>query len=94
MPKWFLLAVVLLVPGCWFGDTPETLRLSGQTMGTTYNISATGTGLDQQALEAEVEATLAAVNAKMSNWDPASEVSTFSASDRITPVTVSAEFAA
>ncbi|MFW8595187.1 FAD:protein FMN transferase [Cribrihabitans neustonicus] len=93
MPKWFLLAVILLVPGCWFGDDTETLRLSGQTMGTTYNITATGPGLEEEALSAKVESALAAVNAKMSNWDPASEVSTFSASELTEPVTVSAEFA-
>lgn len=93
MPKWFLLSLILLAPGCWFGDDTETLRLSGKTMGTTYNITATGPGLEEAALLAEVEAALAAVNGKMSNWDPASEVSTFSASEITEPVTVSAEFA-
>ncbi|EDZ44888.1 thiamin biosynthesis lipoprotein ApbE [Rhodobacterales bacterium Y4I] len=97
MPRRFLLALilpaVLLVSGCWFGSEPEEVRLSGQTMGTTYSVIAIGEHLDQEALAAEVEATLAAVNAKMSNWDPASEVSTFSAAHSTAPVRVSPEFA-
>ncbi|UWQ65048.1 FAD:protein FMN transferase (plasmid) [Leisingera caerulea] len=97
MPRRFLLALilpaVLLVSGCWFGSGPEEVRLSGQTMGTTYSVIAIGVELDQEALAAEVDATLAAVNAKMSNWDPASEVSTFSAARSTAPVRVSPEFA-
>lgn len=97
MPRRFLLALilpaVLLVSGCWSGSEPEEVRLSGQTMGTTYSVIAIGEDLDQEALAAEVEATLAAVNAKMSNWDPASEVSTFSAARSTAPVRVSPEFA-
>ncbi|UWQ52035.1 FAD:protein FMN transferase (plasmid) [Leisingera caerulea] len=97
MPRRFLLALilpaVLLVSGCWFGSEPEEVRLSGQTMGTTYSVIAIGVDLDQEALAAEVDATLAAVNAKMSNWDPASEVSTFSAARSTAPVRVSPEFA-
>ncbi|UWQ39628.1 FAD:protein FMN transferase (plasmid) [Leisingera aquaemixtae] len=97
MPRRFLLALilpaVLLASGCWFGSEPEEVRLSGQTMGTTYSVTAIGADLDQERLAAEVEATLAAVNAKMSNWDPASEVSTFSAARSTAPVRVSPEFA-
>lgn len=97
MPRRFLLALilpaVLLVSGCWFGSEPEEVRLTGQTMGTTYSVIAIGEDLDQEVLAAEVEATLAAVNAKMSNWDPASEVSTFSAARSTAPVRVSPEFA-
>lgn len=93
MPKWFLLALTLAVPGCWFSSDPEELRLSGETMGTTYNVTAIGSDLDAEAMGAAVEAALKAVNSKMSNWDPNSEVSTFSASDSTAPVQVSAEFA-
>ncbi|MEX0303960.1 MAG: FAD:protein FMN transferase [Leisingera sp.] len=97
MPRRFLLALilpaVLLVSGCWFGSEPEEVRLSGQTMGTTYNVIVIGEDLDQAELSEAVEGTLAAVNAKMSNWDPASEVSTFSAARSTAPVRVSPEFA-
>ncbi|WP_323781836.1 FAD:protein FMN transferase [Leisingera sp.] len=97
MPKSFLLVLilpaVLLLQGCWFGSAPEEVRLSGQTMGTTYSVIAIGNELDQAALSEAVEGTLASVNAKMSNWDPASEVSTFSAARSTAPVRVSPEFA-
>ncbi|KIC12733.1 thiamine biosynthesis protein ApbE [Leisingera sp. ANG-M1] len=95
MPKRLLLVLILpvVLAGCWFGSGPEEVRLSGQTMGTTYNVIAIGEDLDEAALATEVEATLAAVNAKMSNWDPASEVSKFSAARSTAPVRVSPEFA-
>lgn len=93
MRKWSVLALALLVSGCLFDKEPEVIRLSGQTMGTTYNVTAIGEDLDEEALAKAVEDTLAAVNAKMSNWDENSEVSKFSASDSTDPIAVSAEFA-
>ncbi|TMV05655.1 FAD:protein FMN transferase [Ruegeria sediminis] len=93
MRRWSVLTLVLLVSGCLFDKEPEVVRLSGETMGTTYNVTAIGEDLDEAALGRSVEETLAAVNAKMSNWDEASEVSTFSASDSTAPIPVSAEFA-
>ncbi len=88
-----VLALVLFVSGCLFDKEPEVVRLSGETMGTTFNITAIGEDVDEEALAAAVQETLAAVNAKMSNWDPNSEVSTFSASTDTSPVPVSDEFA-
>ena len=88
-----VLAAVSFVSGCLFDKDPEVVRLSGDTMGTTFNVTAIGVDLDEQALAQSVEQTLADVNAKMSNWDPNSEVSVFSASDSTNPVEVSAEFA-
>ncbi|WP_170333782.1 FAD:protein FMN transferase [Ruegeria arenilitoris] len=87
------LALMLFVSGCLFDKEPEVVRLSGETMGTTFNITAIGEDIDETALAASVEETLAQVNAKMSNWDPNSEVSTFSASDSTAPADVSEEFA-
>jgi thiamine biosynthesis lipoprotein len=87
------LALTTLLTGCLFDKEPDVVRLSGETMGTTFNVTAIGEDLDESALAASVEETLAAVNAKMSNWDPNSEVSTFSASDSTDPVAVSDEFA-
>lgn len=92
MPRWFLLVLILLVPGCWITSEPQEVRLAGQTMGTSYHIVAIGTDLDQDALAAAVQDALAAVNAKMSNWDPDSEVSRFSASHSTAPMAVSPEF--
>ena len=87
------LALTLFVSGCLFDKEPEVVRLSGETMGTTFNIIAIGEDLDETALGTAVQDTLARVNGKMSNWDPNSEVSTFSASTDTGPVAVSDEFA-
>ncbi len=87
------LALTFFVSGCWFDKEPDVVRLSGETMGTTFDITAIGNDLDENALAASVQETLAEVNAKMSNWDENSEVSTFSASTSTEPVTVSDEFA-
>lgn len=87
-----LAASALVLSGCWFGDDTEVVTLSGETMGTTYNVTAIGPDLDSEALGNAVTARLKAVNASMSNWDPNSEVSTFSASRETTPMSISAEF--
>lgn len=90
-----LLSLVFLT-GCLFGDdTPDVLRLGGETMGTTYNVTVVDPpeGLDADALDARIAQTLEAVNASMSNWDPQSEVSRFNSGAAATPVTVSADFA-
>ena len=49
----------------------ESVRLSGQTMGTQYNVIAIGPGLDRDELAVKVQDQLAQVNARMSSWDPA-----------------------
>lgn len=87
------LALTVFVSGCLFDKEPDVVRLSGETMGTTFNITAIGEDLDENALASSVQETLAEVNAKMSNWDPNSEVSVFSASSSTDPVSISAEFA-
>ncbi|NOD34407.1 FAD:protein FMN transferase [Ruegeria sp. HKCCD7318] len=86
-------ALVALLSGCFLDKEPEVVRLSGETMGTTFNITAIGEDLDETKLAASVDETLAEVNAKMSNWDPNSEVSVFSASASTEPMTISNEFA-
>lgn len=93
MPKWPALALILFVSGCLFEDEPDVVRLAGETMGTTYSVVAIGEDLDPDELGSAVEETLASVNSKMSNWDPNSEVSTFSKIQSTAPVEVSAEFA-
>ncbi len=88
-----VLAVATLLSACLFDKEPEVVRLSGETMGTTFNITAIGVDVDEEALAAAVEETLADVNAKMSNWDENSEVSQFSKSQSTEPTQVSEEFA-
>lgn len=92
MRRMLALALPLIVSGCLFDKDPQVVRLSGETMGTTYHITAIGEDLDEIALSESVEATLAQVNGKMSNWDPNSEVSTFSSSASTDPISVSDEF--
>ncbi len=87
------MALAALVSGCLFDKEPDVVRLSGETMGTTFNVTAIGDDLDEAVLAVAVEETLAAVNAKMSNWDPNSEVSTFSAAASTDPMQISEEFA-
>lgn len=64
---------------------------SGQTMGTTYNVTIvdeTGT-LNRDNIDQVISDTLIAVNASYSNWDPNSEISVFNASDTTEPVPIS-----
>lgn len=91
----FLAAATLPLASCLFDDTPETLKVSGKTMGTTYNVTVVGApdGTSEASLIDRIETVLADVNGKMSNWDPNSEVSLFNASTSTDSVTISASFA-
>lgn len=75
---------------------PAVLRVSGQTMGTTYNVTAitSNPAIDTPKLKRLVEQRLSSINARLSNWDHTSEVSRFSASDSLAPVLVSEDLAA
>ena len=87
-PEWLffirlplLLAILTLLAGCAQRDSQ--LKLSGQTMGTTWHITMmmpAGSGLQQQTLQAGVESSLEAVNASMSTYREDSEISRFNAS--------------
>ncbi|WP_193142194.1 FAD:protein FMN transferase [Meridianimarinicoccus sp. MJW13] len=94
-PALLLAVATLPLAGCLFDDTPETLKISGKTMGTTYNITVVDApdGTTKDDLVDRVETVLADVNGKMSNWDPNSEVSLFNAALSTEAVTVSAPFA-
>ncbi|WP_243614163.1 FAD:protein FMN transferase [Shimia aestuarii] len=89
------LLVLLLLPlaACLPGGEREVLRLSGQTMGTQYHIIAIGEDLDEVALGVQLETVLADVDSKMSNWNPESEISRFSASQDTSPQPISPELA-
>ena len=93
MVRVFLLSLAVLLAAC--KSDPVTLKFGGETMGTTYNIVALDKEgeLDADTVKAAVEAKLAEVNGKMSNWDPNSEVSRFNAAETTSPVKISAEFA-
>ncbi|MEM9224462.1 MAG: FAD:protein FMN transferase [Pseudomonadota bacterium] len=93
MARILTVGVVLLLVACQ--QDAVTLRLSGETMGTTYNITIVdkGASLNEDDVQAAVDATLAEVNAAMSNWDPNSEVSQFNAHKSTEPFEVSAALA-
>lgn len=94
MFRYILVGAALMLAAC--DDQPVTLSLSGETMGTTYNITIVDqTGeLDAQNVQTTVDATLMTVNALMSNWDPNSEISRFNALTSTEPVEISTDLAA
>lgn len=73
---------------------PAPVKLSGETMGTTYNIVVVDVGDNKlPALEAAVAEALTTVNEQMSNWDPNSEVSRLNDNQTTEPVRLSTELA-
>jgi thiamine biosynthesis lipoprotein len=62
------------------------VSFSGTTMGTTFDVKVASEQLGpdaQREVSAAIAATLDAVNAAMSTWDPSSELSRLNASDRV-----------
>lgn len=87
-----ILATVLLsLAGCWPEASPERLHVSGETMGTTYNVTVIDPpkGTDADDVQAIIAAALDEVNAAANNWNPGSEVSLFNADDGSDPVPIS-----
>ena len=66
----------LTLAACAGGDAAE-LELAGGTMGTQYSIKLRDQGVDARALELDVRAAFADVNAMMSTYVPDSEISRF-----------------
>jgi thiamine biosynthesis lipoprotein len=95
MRAFTLLPAVLMLAACWGEETTETFKLSGETMGTTYHVTAVEVPAEvsEEDLSAAVDAALAAVNASMSNWDPQSEISRFNEARSTDPVAISPELA-
>lgn len=73
----FFAGVAITLSAC--DEPPATLQFTGETMGTTYNVVAVDktAQLAPAVVAAQIEETLRTVNAIMSNWDPASEISQF-----------------
>ncbi len=74
---------------------PETLRLTGATMGTRYNITWLSRVDDPapEDIHIGVEAVLEAVNASMSTWRDDSEITAFNSAPAGEWFTVSRDFA-
>ncbi|MDV7145304.1 FAD:protein FMN transferase [Tropicimonas sp. TH_r6] len=91
----YLLPLTLLLTGCFGEEKGETYRFSGETMGTTYNVVAVDvpSEITETQISVAIEEALRMVDGAMSNWNKASEVSTFNALDSTEPFEISAEFA-
>lgn len=96
MKKTIAFLAALTLTACMGEEPAKVVTLSGKTMGTTYNITAVDVpeGVEEADLSGAVEAVLADVNAKLSNWDKTSEVSRFNGASETTPVKVSGDFIA
>ncbi len=72
----------------------RALTLSGETMGTTYHVTViAGRFASGDKLQAQIDRRLAQINASMSTYDPASEISRFNAIESTTQTFVaSADF--
>jgi len=76
----------LLIAAAWLASTqlsspPSGVFLSGTTMGTTYSIKLAElpAGVPLEKVQSEVERVLQEINAKMSAFDPQSEISRWNA---------------
>ena len=76
-----LLGLLVLI-SCSEDQQRETLRMHGETMGTTWSVQVVEPPADlgRAVLESRIRARLDAVNAEMSTYDPDSELSRFNAS--------------
>lgn len=90
-----LVLVAIVLASCCDSDDQATLRFSGNTMGTTYNVTIVGVpdGVTQAGLANAIKDALKRVNSQMSNWDTKSEISRFNQATTTTPVDISPELA-
>jgi thiamine biosynthesis lipoprotein len=85
---WLLAAC--LIAGC--SEAPKEIHLSGQTMGTTYNIKFVAEeAVDAEKLQQEVDVLLVEINKLMSTYDPDSELSQFNQWQSTEPFSLSGE---
>ena len=92
MRRLLLLPVVLLA-ACGDGRLPQ-IDLVGEALGTTFKVSVVepAASLDTAALEADILAALAHVDALASTWRDDSELAVLNASDSTDWIEVSGEF--
>lgn len=86
------MAMALLLLACT-GETKPVIKLSGETMGTFWQVSLAHDmdSAAQQELHRRIEATLEAVNAAMSTYREDSELMHFNRSRDLAPEPLSAE---
>lgn len=87
------LAAFALLSLCACGaDTPAEFEVSGNTMGTQFNVKLAANDVDAATLQQNIEGSLAHVELMMSTYMPDSEISRFNASSTTDWHTVSEEF--
>lgn len=70
-----MLFIALVISAC---NTPiEPIKLTGETMGTTYNITAMNGHMDQGDLKHRIDQALGRIEDQMSTWRHDSEISRF-----------------
>lgn len=82
--RWVIGLFCLTLTGCPQVETPsELLTLSGETMGTTYQVKIRGPLSSDRvsALQAGIDERLQQVDERMSTWRDDSEISRFNAAD-------------
>ena len=91
------LAILLLATQLVSCDKPvEAIKISGPTMGTTYNITlfpAKDSALDSKQIQKQIDDSLKRINQQMSTWIKDSEISLFNNSESTDWYPVSTEFA-
>ena len=86
--------LALQISGC--SKPVEAVKISGPTMGTSYNITlfpAKDTELDAESVQKSIDDSLKAINQQMSTWVKDSEITLFNQSQSTDWYPVSAEFA-
>ena len=89
----FLLMVLLLFFISTCKKKPELIKISGNTMGTTYHISVFSELNDKSLLKNEIDNLLIKVNMEMSTYIKDSEISKFNSSNSIDWYPISKGFA-
>jgi len=94
--KSLLSLFLLLILSACNNNQNGSLKLSGSTMGTTYNITIVGkkSHLNAEQLQGEIEARLATINQEMSTYIDDSEISRFNQYARSDWFPISGEFLA
>ena len=91
-----LILATTFLAGC---DKPvEAIKISGPTMGTSYNITLYPTkgvskSLDSKQIQQQIDESLKRINQQMSTWIEDSEISLFNKSQSTDWYPISAEFA-
>jgi thiamine biosynthesis lipoprotein len=92
MNKFLTFVVTLFIAGPACGA--ESLKLTGETMGTYYSIAIDGAfEAARDDIQSQIDVCLADINRQMSTWDPNSEISQFNKSESTDWFAVSPEFA-